>query len=147
LTVTVTATGNLEPRNQVEIGSELSGTIAKVYVDVNDEVKAGQVLAELDTARLEAQVLQAESSLSSAEARVLQADASAKEARANYARLLKVRELRGNKLPSQQDLDVAEAAVARADGELAAAKAAAAQPRASLETIRTDLDKAKIRSP
>jgi HlyD family secretion protein len=147
LTVTVTATGNLEPRNQVEIGSELSGTIAKVYVDVNDEVKEGQVLAVLDTTRLEAQVLQAESSLQSAQARVLQAEASAKEARANLARLQKVRELSGNKLPSQQDIDVAEAAVARADGELAAAKAAVAQARATLETVRTDLSKAEIRSP
>lgn len=147
LTVTVTATGNLEPRNQVEIGSELSGTVAKVNVDVNDEVKAGQVLAELDTTRLKAQVLQAQSSLSSAEARVLQADAGEKEARANYARLQKVRELSGNKLPSQQDMDVAEAAVARADGELAAAKAAVAQARASLETVRTDLSKTEIRSP
>ena len=147
LTVTVTATGNLEPRNQVEIGSELSGTVAKVNVDVNDEVKAGQVLAALDTTRLKAQVLQQESSLASAQARVLQADASAKEARANFARLEKVRELSGNKLPSQQDLDVAEAAVARADGELAAAKAAVAQARASLETVRTDLGKTEIRSP
>lgn len=147
LTVTVTATGNLEPRNQVEIGSELSGTVAKVNVDVNDEVKAGQVLASLDTTRLKAQVLQQESSLASAEARVLQADASAKEARANLSRLQKVRELSGNKLPSQQDLDVAEAAVARADGELAAAKAAVAQSRASLETVRTDLGKTEIRSP
>ncbi|WP_129641422.1 efflux RND transporter periplasmic adaptor subunit [Peristeroidobacter agariperforans] len=147
LTVTVTATGNLEPRNQVEIGSELSGTVAKVNVDVNDEVKAGQVLASLDTTRLKAQVLQQESSLASAEARVLQADASAKEARANIARLLKVRELSGNKLPSQQDMDVAEAAVARADGELAAAKAAVAQSRASLETVRTDLGKTELRSP
>src|SRR5687768_8358801 len=131
LTVSVTATGNLEPRNQVEIGSELSGTVAKVNVDVNDEVKAGQVLASLDTTRLRAQVLQSQSSLASAEARVLQADASAKEARANLARLQKVRELSGNKLPSQQDMDVADAAVARADGELAAAKAAVAQSRAS----------------
>jgi HlyD family secretion protein len=147
LTVTVTATGNLEPRNQVEIGSELSGTVAKVNVDVNDEVKAGQVLASLDTTRLKAQVLQQESSLASAEARVLQADASAKEARANLARLQKVRELSGNKLPSQQDLDVAEAAVARADGELAAAKASVAQSRASLETVRTDLGKTELRSP
>lgn len=147
LTVTVTATGNLEPRNQVEIGSELSGTIAKVNADVNDAVAAGQVLAVLDTTRLKAQVLQAESSLASAQARVLQADASAKEARASFARLQKVRELSGNKLPSQQDLDVAEAAVARADGELAAAKAAVAQARASLETVRTDLSKTEIRSP
>lgn len=147
LTVTVTATGNLEPRNQVEIGSELSGTVAKVNVDVNDEVKEGQILAVLDTTRLKAQVLQAESSLASAEARVLQADATTKESKANLARLQKVRELSGNKLPSQQDLDVAEAAVARAEGEAAAARAAVAQARASLETVRTDLSKTEIRSP
>lgn len=147
LTVTVTATGNLEPRNQVEIGSELSGSISKVNADVNDEVKAGQVLATLDTTRLKAQVLQAESSLQSAQAHVLQADASAKEARANFARLQKVRELSGNKLPSQQDMDVAESAVAQADGEVAASKASVAQARASLETIQTDLRKADLKSP
>lgn len=147
LTVTVTATGNLEPRNQVDIGSELSGTVGKVNVDVNDEVKQGQVLAVLDTTRLKAQVLQQESSLASAEARVVQADATTKEAKANLARLQKVRELSGNKLPSQQDLDVAEAAVARAGGEAAAARAAVAQSRASLEAVRTDLRKTEIRSP
>lgn len=147
LTVTVTATGNLEPRNQVDIGSELSGTIRTVNVDFNDTVKAGQVLAVLDTSRLNAQVLQAESSLSSAEARVLQADANVKQARANYARLLKVRELSGNKLPSQQDLDLAESTVAGGQAEAAAARAAVAQARASLDAVRTDLSKAQIRSP
>jgi HlyD family secretion protein len=147
LTVTVTATGNLEPRNQVDIGVELSGTVRTVLVDVNDVVKKGQLLAELDTARLNAQVLQARSSLASAEARVVQADASAKEANANYQRLLKVRELSNNKIPSQQDLDVAEAAVAQAKGEGAAARATVAQARASLETVLTDLSKAEIRSP
>ena len=147
MTVTVTATGNLEPRNQVDIGSELSGTIRTVSVDVNDEVKAGQVLAELDTTRLQAQVLQAQSSLTSAEARVIQSEAGVKEARANLARLHKVRELSGGKLPSQQDMDVAEAALARAEGEAAAATAAVAQSRANLEAVRTDLSKAQIRSP
>jgi len=147
LTVTVTATGNLEPRNQVDIGSELSGTVSKVLVDVNDEVKEGQVLAVLDTTRLKAQVLQQESSLASAEARVLQADATTRESKANLARLQKVRELSGNKLPSQQDLDVAEAAVSRAEGEAAAARAAVAQARASLEAVRTDLRKTEVRSP
>lgn len=147
MTVTVTATGNLEPRNQVDIGSELSGAIRAVYVDVNDEVRAGQVLAALDTTRLNAQVLQAQSSLTSAEARVIQSDAGVKEARAAYARLQKVRELSGGKLPSQQDLDVADASVARAEGEAAAAKAAVAQARASLEAVRTDLSKTQIRSP
>ncbi len=147
LTVTVTATGNLEPRNQVDIGVELSGTVRVVNVDVNDVVKKGQLLAGLDTTRLNAQVLQARSSLASAEARVLQANAGDKEARANYQRLLKVRELSNNRIPSQQDLDVAEAAVSRAEGEIAAAKASVAQARASLDTVLTDLGKAEIRSP
>ena len=147
LTVTVTATGNLEPRNQVDIGSELSGTMRAVNVDVNDVVKAGQLLAALDTSRLKAQVLQAQSSLASADARVVQAEASAKEGRASYQRLLKVRELSGNKIPSQQDMDVAESTVARADGEIVAAKAAVQQARASLEAVQTDLSKTEIRSP
>jgi HlyD family secretion protein len=147
LTVTVTATGNLEPRNQVDIGSELSGTVRSVAVDVNAEVKAGEVLAKLDTSRLEAQVLQSQSSLASAEARVLQSVAGLKEARANYARLQKVRELSGNKLPSQQDMDVAESTVAQAEGEQAAARAAVAQARANLDVVKTDLSKTDIRSP
>ena len=147
ITVTVTATGNLEPRNQVDIGSELSGTLRAVNADVNDVVKAGQVLAVLDTSRLTAQVLQAQSSLASAEARVLQSEAGTKESRANYRRLLQVRELSGNKIPSQQDMDVAEAAVAEAEGDTAAAKAAVAQARASLDAVRTDLSKTEIKSP
>lgn len=147
ITVTVTATGNLEPRNQVDIGSELSGTLREVNVDVNDVVKAGEVLAVLDTSRLNAQVLQAESSLASAQARVLQSEATVKESRANYQRLLKVRELSGNKVPSQQDMDLAEATLARAEGDTAAAKAAVAQARASLDAVRTDLSKTRITSP
>jgi HlyD family secretion protein len=147
LTVTVTATGNLEPRNQVDIGSELSGTIRTVTVDVNDQVKAGQVLTKLDTTRLEAQVLQAQSSLASAEARVLQSVAGLKESRANLARLEKVRELSNNKLPSQQDMDVAESAVAQGEGEEAAARAAVAQAKANLDAVKTDLSKTDIKSP
>jgi HlyD family secretion protein len=147
LTVTVTATGNLEPRNQVDIGSELSGTIRSVTADVNDTVKAGQVLTKLDTSRLEAQVLQAQSSLASAEARVLQSAAGSKEARANLARLQKVRELSGNKLPSQQDMDVAESVVAQSEGEEAAARASVAQAKANLDAVKTDLAKTDIKSP
>lgn len=147
LTVTVTATGNLEPRNQVDIGSELSGTMRQVNVDVNDVVKAGEVLAVLDTERLKAQVLQAESSLAAAAARLLQSSASAKESRANYQRLLKVRELSNNKIPSQADMDLAEATSDRADGDVAAAQAAVAQARASLDAVRTDLSKNQIKSP
>jgi HlyD family secretion protein len=92
-------------------------------------------------------VLQAQSSLASADARVLQSAAGLKEARANLARLQKVRELSGNKLPSQQDMDVAESAVAQSEGEEAAARAAVAQARANLDAVKTDLSKTDIRSP
>ncbi len=147
LTVTVTATGTLEPTNQVDIGSELSGTIREVYADYSGPVKKGGVLAVLDTTRLNAQVLQAQSALASAEANIAQNEANLKEAQANLARLQKVRELSGNKIPSQQDLDVAEATAARAAAQLQASKAAAAQAKATLNAEQTDLSKAEIRSP
>ena len=147
LTIVVTATGNLQPRKQVEIGSEVSGIVENVYAHVNESVHTGQLLAVLDTARIEAQLLQVEAAISVAEARVAQSSASLSEATAYYARLLKVRELSGNKLPSQQDMDMAEARLARAEGEAAAARAAVAYGQASREAIRTDLAKTEIRSP
>ena len=54
LTVIVTATGTLQPTNKVDVGSELSGIIKSVEVDYNSKVKVGQVLARLDTSKLEA---------------------------------------------------------------------------------------------
>ena len=56
LTVMVSASGNIKPTNSVEIGIEVSGTIKEIFVDFNDEVKVGQVLAKIDTTKLEAQV-------------------------------------------------------------------------------------------
>lgn len=56
--VIVNATGTLQPTNQVDVSSELSGIVKKVLVDYNDGVKAGQVLAQLDTTKLEAQLTQ-----------------------------------------------------------------------------------------
>src|SRR5690606_34971354 len=84
ITVTVTATGTVEPTTQVAISSELSGRVEKVLVDYNDEVEVGQVLAMLDTTKLVAQLENAEASLQSSEARVMQAQASLREAEENY---------------------------------------------------------------
>jgi HlyD family secretion protein len=147
LTVTVTATGTLEPTNQVDVGSELSGIVRTVEVDYNQRVKVGQVLARLDTTKLEAQVRQTEAALASAQAKVRQAQATAQEAKSTLARYAKVREISGGKVPSQQDFDVAEAALARAQADEAAARAAVAQAEATLRLHRTDLAKAVIRSP
>lgn len=147
LAVTVTATGNLEPTNQVEVGIEVSGTIRTVEVDYNDRVTVGQVLARLDTTKLEAQVQQSQAALASARARVLQAQASVEEAKAQLARLTRVRELSGGKVPSQNEMDSATATLARARADEASAKAVVAQTQATLDADRTNLSKAVIRSP
>jgi len=147
LTVTVAATGNLEPTNQVDVGSELSGTVLDVAVEENSRVKVGQILVGLDTTRLEAQYLEAKAELASAGARVLQTRATTREAENNMARLKHVRQLSNNKVPSQYELDAAEATLARARADAASAKAAVSQTRATLKVTEIDLKKAVIRSP
>jgi HlyD family secretion protein len=147
LSITVTATGNLEPTNEVEVGSELSGMVRSVLVDYNDMVKVDQVLAELDTSKLEAMNMQYKASLESAKAKVLQARATVKEARSNLARNREVHEKTGGKIPSQYELDAAEAALDRALADEESAKASVSQAQASLETNETDLEKLIIRSP
>lgn len=147
LTVTVTATGNLEPTNQVDVGTEVSGTIETVVVDYNDRVKVGQVLARLDTSRLRAQVLQSKGALGAARARVVEAKATVNEARNELSRLRQVRELSNNKVPSQRDMDAAQAALERAEAFEASAEAQVSEAQATLEVNETDLAKAVIRSP
>ncbi|HWR69237.1 MAG TPA: efflux RND transporter periplasmic adaptor subunit [Desulfomonilia bacterium] len=147
LTVTVSATGNLEPINQVDVGSELSGIVRTVTADYNDRVQQGQVLAELDTDKLEAQVQQSRATLKAAQAKVLQASATVAESRSALARLNKVKELSGGKVPSRNDLESAEAAFERAQADLASAEAQVSQTEATLKVNETDMAKAVIRSP
>jgi HlyD family secretion protein len=147
LIVTVSATGSLEPTNQVDVGIEVSGTIKTVEADYNDRVKVGQVLARLDTTKLSAQVLQMEAALEASKAKVLQAHANVQEAQTQLARLIRVQELSGGKVPSQQELDAAKAALERAQADAASASAVVSQTQATLNVNRTDLSKAVIRSP
>jgi HlyD family secretion protein len=145
--IKVSATGNLEPTNQVDVGSELSGIIKIVEVGHNDQVTVGQVLARLDTDKLQAQVLQSKAALESARTQVLQVQATLKEKMLELRRLKKAYELSRGKVPSQYDLDAAEAAVARAQADEASAKAQVAKAKASLQAEETDLAKTVIRSP
>jgi len=147
LTVVVTATGNLEPTNQVDVGSELSGTVKTVTVDFNDQVKVGQVLATLDTSKLDKQVQESRASFQVAQARVLDAKAGVMEARANLDRLSKMQKLGSSGLVSEQDLVTAQAAFARAEAAVASAKAQVAQAQANLDGAETDRAKAVIYSP
>lgn len=147
LVVTVSATGNLQPTNQVEVGSELSGIVDKVFADVNDRVKQGKVLARLDLAKLQDAVARSEASLAVTDAQVLQAQATVAEARAELARFRRVAELSGGKVPSQSELGTAQANLTRAEATEASAQASVAQARANLQSAHTDLAKATIRSP
>jgi HlyD family secretion protein len=147
LTVTVTATGNIQPTNKVEVGSELSGIIKSVEVDYNDTVKVGQALARLDTEKLEAQVLQSRATLESAQAKVLQVQATITESKNQLERLQYLGRISGNRAVSVHDLDAAKAALARAVADEAAARASVDLAMATLEVNETDLSKAVIYSP
>ncbi len=72
LAVTVSATGTLAPRNQVDVGAEVSGRIDKLMVDFNDRVKKGEVLARINTDQYVAQLQQAQASLAQAQATLQQ---------------------------------------------------------------------------
>lgn len=147
LRVTVSATGKLAPVNEVDVGSEQSGTIKEVFVDYNDRVKEGQVLARLDITKLQDAIAKAKAALASAEAKVLQAVATVKESRANLGRLQQVAKLSGGRVPSRSELETAEATLQRAIADEASARAAVDEARAALRSNETDLAKASIYSP
>jgi HlyD family secretion protein len=147
LTVVVSATGNLAPTNQVTVGSELSGLITDVFVDNNDHVRKGQVLARLDTSRLQDTINQSTAALESAQASVMQAEATEAQTRATLRRYEQVHRISGGQVPSAVEMDSARADHARAIASVATAKAAVAQARAQLSSDNTQLGKALIKSP
>lgn len=147
LIVTVTATGTLQPVEQVEVGTEVSGTMKAVLVDYNSVVKKGQVLAKLDTTKLEAQVLQSEATLKYAKAKLDEIKATVAETQSKVNRFKESLELSGGKVPSRTEYDAADAALKRAKAQEATARADIAKAEATLKSNRSDLEKATIRSP
>jgi len=147
LRVTVSATGNLQPINKVDVGSELSGLVEEVMVDDNDSVKKGQVLARLDVSKLKDQITRSEATLASAEAKQAEASASVQQSSANLDRLREVSRLSGGKVPSKTEMETAEATLAKALAELSSGKASVNEARAALNSDKINLSKALIRSP
>ena len=147
LTVTVSATGNIKPINQVDVGSEQSGLITSVFVDVNDRVKKGQLLASLDPSRRQDAVQQARASVAAAKAGVAEAEATLAQVNATLARYREVSRLSGGKVPSKTEMDSARADQHRATAGLASAKAQVIAQQAALGTAETDLAKSRIYSP
>ncbi len=147
LLVTVTATGNLQALNQVDVGVEVSGTIEKIYVDYNQHVKKGQVLAKLDLSKFEAQVKRAEARLRAAQADLIKAKADFKLAQLHMQRLRNAYKLSHGKVPSKIELDEAEAKLRAAEAKVCATKAEIYEAKADLKYYKTELSKAIIYSP
>jgi HlyD family secretion protein len=144
IVVTVTATGSVQPTTQVDVSSELSGALAEVLVDFNDQVEVGQVLARLDDARLADQIVTARAQLQAAEAGLKQAEAAAREATENFATQSELdrrgQSTRLKMIAVEVARDQAQAAVDGATAEVALAKA-------RLSEAETELQKTAIRSP
>lgn len=147
ITLTVMANGTLQPTRSVTIGSELSGTVSKVFVDVNDRVKKGQVLVELDTTKLRSQLDRTRASLVSAQAKLAESLATVAEARANLQRLEEVHRISGGKVPSASELDTGRATLARAQASQKSMEASVQDAKAAVATDETNLSKASIVSP
>lgn len=147
LTTTVSATGKLAPTNQVTVGSQLSGLVIKVLVDVNDRVTAGQALAEIDPAQIEDQIRQGRAQLAANQAQVQQARATVAEAQAQLARLEEVYKLSNGRVPAKTELQTGRANAQRAVAALRVAQANVVASQAALAQNQTQRDRAIIRSP
>jgi HlyD family secretion protein len=147
LVVKVSATGTLEPVKQVEVGTEVSGIVSAVLVEENQRVKAGQILAQLDPERLQAERTQAQSALVSAGARLAEAQASVVEARENYSKLTRLHELSEGLTPSQQELQAARATRDRAQAQETVARASIEEAKARLAVAEINVQRTVIRSP
>src|SRR5437016_2928740 len=130
ITQAVTATGTLNPVVNVQVGSQVSGNIAKLFVDFNSQVKAGQVVAQIDPALFQATVTQAEGDLANAQAALELAKLNATRTQELFAR----------KTSSQADLDQAMANLHQAEANVKIKQGA-------LDKAKADLDHCTITSP
>jgi len=144
ITEVVSATGDVSAIVTVNIGSQVSGTISKLYVDFNSQVKKGQPLAELDPRLFRAALERAQAGLASS-----QADVEKAQAQLNDAVRVEKRnkELLEQRLVSQQDVDSAAANREQMAAGLSSARAKVLQARADRDQAATNLEFARITSP
>src|SRR6266481_5201428 len=130
ITQTVTATGTLNPVVNVQVGSQVSGNIAKLFADFNSEVKAGQVVAQIDPVLFQATVTQTEGDRANAQAALELARINAK----------RTQELFAKKTSSQADVDQAVANLHQAEANVKIKQGA-------LDKAKADLEHCAITSP
>ena len=144
VTQVVSSTGTLQAVITVLVGSQISGTIDKLFADFNTKVKAGQVVAQLNQDKFKAAVDQARANLLAAESNLAKAKVSVVDAQRTLERN---RELRKRDLMPQSELDAAQTAYDAALAQLEVNKAQSAQAQAGLNQATVDLNNTVIRSP
>lgn len=140
----VSSTGTLQAVVTVQVGSQVSGTIDKLYANFNTKVKAGQIVAQLNHDKFKAAVDQARANLLAAESNLAKAKVGVTDTQRTLARN---KELMKRDLVAQSDLDAAQTAYDAAMAQLEVNKAQAAQAQAALNQTKVDLDNTVIRSP
>lgn len=141
---TITATGNINAVTTVSVGSQISGTIQKLFVDYNSHVRKDQVIAQIDPQLLEASVTQALGSFDNAKASLEKAKVTVTDTERTYRRN---RELLPNGFVAQSDVDTAQTAYDQAIAGKNSAEAVVMQAAGALRVARTNLAYATIRSP
>ena len=144
ITQIVSSTGTLQAGVTVQVGSQVSGTIDKLFADFNSKVKAGQVVAQLNQDKFRAAVDQAKANFIAAQSNLAKAKVSVEDASRTLAR---TRELRKRELTAQSDLDAAQTAHDAAVAQLEVNKAQVAQAQAAVNQVTVDLNNTVIRSP
>ncbi|HET6437384.1 MAG TPA: efflux RND transporter periplasmic adaptor subunit [Anaeromyxobacter sp.] len=140
----VTATGTLSALVTVQVGSQVSGTIASLGADFNTPVKKGQVIARIDPRLFQAALEQARANVVAAEGNLAKTEAQAADAQ---RQLRRERELGDRKLVAQADVDTAQANADAADASVKAAQGTLAQAKAGLDSAATNLAYTTIVSP
>ncbi len=144
VTQVVTATGSLSAVITVQVGSQVSGTIDKLYADFNTRVKAGQVVARLNQDKFKASVDQAKANLLSAQANVAKQKVAVDDAKRTLERN---KELKKRGLLAQSDLDASQTAYDAAVAQLEVNKAQVEQAQAAINQSSVDLNNTVIHSP
>ncbi|MEE9158231.1 MAG: efflux RND transporter periplasmic adaptor subunit [Gammaproteobacteria bacterium] len=144
LTLSVSASGTLSPLITVQVGSQLSGTLEKVYADFNDQVKKGDVIAQIEPSLFKAQVAQAQANFDSAVAAREKAWVAVQEAKRQLARAKRLRE---RKMMAESTVDAAQFGYDAAVVEHRVKKAVVAQGKAALDQARVNLAHTTIYAP
>jgi len=140
----VTAAGNLQPSNYVDVGAQVSGQLEKLHVEVGDKVNVGQILAEIDATVQINRVDASRASLEALEAQLSARQASLKLAQANADRQTRLIE---EDATSQADFDAAINTLASAQSSLIQLQSQIAQSKASLASDEATLAFSQIAAP